>query len=186
MGKHVLMVFAAALALVIAACFHTAALTKGKTAGEPRRLEPTSEALPDSLFPQPGPTAADNSRCYVCHINFATEELTLVHAKGGVGCEKCHGLSDPHCSDEDNITPPDIMYPRGEINAACMKCHPRAEIGRVPEHKETLAAASGPKTVCTDCHGEHRLAHRTRRWDRKTRKLIEDDNVRMIRAENLK
>ena len=33
---------------------------------------------------------------------------------------------------------------------------------------------------CTDCHGMHRMAHRTRRWDKITRKLIKDDGVRMM------
>ena len=115
---------------------------------------------------------ADNSRCYVCHINYHEDELTSMHAKADIGCEHCHGASDAHCSDEDNITPPDIMYPAEKINSSCKSCHPDGKLG-------------GGKKYCTDCHGEHRLSHRTRRWDKATGKLIEDDNVRMLTDEML-
>jgi len=115
---------------------------------------------------------ADNSRCYVCHINYQDDELTSLHAKADIGCERCHGASDAHCSDEDNITPPDIMYPAEKINSFCKSCHPDAKLG-------------GGKKYCTDCHGEHRLNHRTRKWDRETGNLIEDDKVRMMTDEML-
>lgn len=115
---------------------------------------------------------ADNSRCFVCHINFVEDKLTSMHAKADIGCEHCHGASDAHCSDEDNITPPDIMYPAEKINSFCKSCHPDAKLG-------------GDKKYCTDCHGEHRLSHRTRKWDKATGELIEDDNVRMLTDEML-
>ncbi len=116
---------------------------------------------------------ADNSRCYVCHINYEVDVLTSMHAKADIGCERCHGSSDAHCSDEDNITPPDIMYPANKINSFCKSCHPEGKLG-------------GGKKYCTDCHGEHRLSYRTRRWDKTTGKLIEDDKVRMMTDEMLK
>ena len=115
---------------------------------------------------------ADNSRCFVCHINYEVDELTSMHAKADIGCEHCHGASDAHCSDEDNITPPDIMYPAEKINSFCKSCHPDGKLG-------------GGKKFCTDCHGEHRLSHRTRKWDKSTGKLIEDDKVRMLTDEML-
>lgn len=118
-----------------------------------------------------GPVA-DNSRCYVCHINYEVDELTSMHAKADIGCEHCHGSSDAHCSDEDNITPPDIMYPANKINSFCKSCHPDGKLG-------------GGKKYCTDCHGDHRLSRRTRKWDKATGKLIEDDNVRMLTDEML-
>ena len=110
---------------------------------------------------------ADNSRCHVCHINYEDEELAVTHARAGVGCERCHGASDAHCSDEDNITPPDIMYPPDKVNSFCKSCHPEGKLG-------------GDKKYCTDCHGEHRLGYRTRKWDKETGKLIQDDKVRML------
>ena len=118
-----------------------------------------------------GPVA-DNSRCYVCHVNYQEDDLTSIHAKADIGCERCHGASDAHCSDEDNITPPDIMYPAEKINSFCKSCHPKAQLG-------------GGKKYCTECHGEHRLSHRTRKWDKATGKLIEDDKVRMMTDEML-
>jgi hypothetical protein len=105
---------------------------------------------------------ADNSRCYVCHINYEVEELTSMHAKANVVCEHCHGASNAHCLDKDNITPPDIMYPAEKVNSSCKSCHPDGKLG-------------GGKKYCTDCHGEHRLSHRTRMWDKETGKLLEED-----------
>ncbi len=113
--------------------------------------------------------AADNSRCQVCHINFSDEVLAVTHARANISCEQCHGACDAHCSDEDNITPPDIMYPPEKINDFCKSCHPKAKLGE-------------GKKFCTDCHGEHRLSYRTRKWDKTTGKLIEDDKVRMLKS----
>ncbi len=125
---------------------------------------------------------ADNSRCLVCHMNFEVEELAQVHAEAGIGCEDCHGSSDAHCSDEDNVTPPDKIYGPADVNPSCRECH-KDLAGSPPSakaHKKILAG--GSSTRCTDCHGKHRLPVRTRRWDPKTGKLIKDDKVRMIRA----
>jgi hypothetical protein len=119
----------------------------------------------------PGPLA-DNSRCYVCHINYEVEELTSMHAKADVGCERCHGASDAHCSDKDNMTPPDIMYPAEKVNSFCKSCHPDGKL-------------SGGKKFCTDCHGEHRLSRRTRRWNKTPGKLIEEHDVQMQTDEML-
>ncbi len=118
-------------------------------------------------FSLPTGPVADNSRCHVCHINYEDEKLAVVHARANVSCEKCHGSSNAHCSDEDNITPPDIMYPAEKINDFCKTCHPNSKLG-------------GDKKYCTDCHGEHRLGYRTRKWDKATGKLLKDDKVRMI------
>jgi hypothetical protein len=130
-----------------------------------------------------GPVA-DNSRCHVCHINYSEEELAVSHARANVGCEQCHGASDAHCSDEDNVTPPDKMYPLEEINSSCMTCHSRQTI-ETQMHEEILSGAATDKKYCTDCHGAHRLGYRTRRWNKSTGELIEDDNVRMMSDEML-
>ena len=114
---------------------------------------------------------ADNSRCHVCHMNYEDEELAVVHARANIGCEKCHGSSDAHCSDEDHLTPPDVMYPLSKINPSCMECHPRDTIDIVP-HQPIFDGTAGEGTKhCTDCHGSHRLARRTRTWDKATGKL---------------
>lgn len=119
---------------------------------------------------------ANNSRCHVCHLNYETEELAVAHARADLGCEACHGASDAHCSDEDNITPPDILFPEARIEPFCTECHDSLGEG----HERERARAAPGKPLCTDCHGDHRLSHRTRRWDRVTGELIEDDSVRMI------
>lgn len=106
----------------------------------------------------------DNSFCYVCHANFQGEGISLDHEVAGIGCSTCHGPSGAHNSDEDGLKPPDIMYTKQRIDSSCMKCHP--------------TATSHPPKTCTDCHGDHVMASRTRRWDKDTGELIWDDGVR--------
>ncbi len=130
----------------------------------PLRLE---DDINSQQLTLPSGPVADNSRCHVCHLNYAEEELAVVHARANIGCEQCHGACDAHCSDEDNITPPDTMFAMEKINSFCKSCHADAQLG-------------GGKKYCTDCHGDHRLDYRTRRWDKSTGQLIEDDSVRMM------
>jgi hypothetical protein len=126
--------------------------------------------------------AADNSRCHVCHINYSEEALAVTHARANISCEQCHGSSDAHCGDEDNITPPDIMYAAEKIRPFCMHCHTKEKID-IAVHKKVLSDTSA-KGICTNCHGEHRLGYRTRKWDKTTGKLIQDDKVRMTDQPN--
>lgn len=116
---------------------------------------------------------ADNDRCLTCHLNYAKEELAVIHQRVGFGCAKCHGACDEHIADESwasggNGTAPDIMYPREKINPACMKCHPKEDIITQKKHKALFASTDGKdkQKVCTDCHGEHRLdpARRKCKW----------------------
>jgi len=126
-----------------------------------------------------------NSFCITCHYGFDEEKLALDHQLAGIGCERCHGESQRHRSDESNITPPEIMYPKAKINPTCMMCHPRHEIKDVKEHAALLAGAQttfdeakesgagGQNKYCTDCHGkQHRINVRTVRWDKATGKLL--------------
>ncbi|MHB8951479.1 MAG: multiheme c-type cytochrome [Pirellulaceae bacterium] len=122
------------------------------------------------------PSVAENSACYVCHDNFQQEQLVTQHVDGDVGCVDCHGKSYDHRNDENNITPPDVMFPRHKIDASCVDCHethdvPAAEIvARLRERLPRLAQSQD--LACTDCHGFHRLAHRTVIWDRATGELL--------------
>jgi len=114
-----------------------------------------------------GESAADNSRCFVCHVNYMQEKLAVTHASANLGCASCHGPSDAHIADESwgsggNGTAPDIMYPRDKINPSCMTCHPKDKID-TPEHGAVLAGTPEQK-VCTDCHGNHRLPQRRCKW----------------------
>jgi hypothetical protein len=135
--------------------------------GEPVKPEPGGQS--------DGPVA-DNSACFVCHGNFQDESLANVHAKANVGCVKCHGNSLAHRSDEDNITPPDIMIPQAMIDKACHKCH---EDHNVPAKKVVAQwqkrcpqKTDASQIVCVDCHGEHRMKVRTVLWDKQTGKLL--------------
>jgi len=117
---------------------------------------------------------APDKACFVCHDNYSREKISRKHRAREDddgkdddehlkparlrpkrnGCAGCHGPSLAHRMDEDNVTTPDLMYARGEVEAACLRCH-------VPHKKETdrddeQKAPLPPDPVCTDCHGRHR------------------------------
>jgi hypothetical protein len=125
-----------------------------------------------------------NQFCSACHYGFMDEELARTHERAGIGCERCHGESERHRSDENNATPPQIMYPKSKINPTCMMCHPRHEINHVAQHQELLAGArtvfdsadqGGNRMYCTDCHApKHRINFRTVRWNKDTGELIKE------------
>ena len=139
------------------------------------KAEPVAEQAKHELF-------VANPFCAACHYGFDEEELALNHELAGIGCERCHGESERHRSDEDNITPPEIMYPKARINPTCMMCHPRGEINHVSHHKPLLAGAktvfdpeaASRKIYCTGCHAKrHRINVRTIRWNKATGELLE-------------
>jgi hypothetical protein len=136
-------------------------------------LLPVTPATTSSAFVASGAAAEhgfskDNSRCFVCHANFQEEPLAGWHAKAGVGCETCHGASDAHCADESNLTAPDMIFAKEEVGDACLTCH---AVGR-PEIGKHFAAGKCEKNDCMRCHGAHKMAVRTREWDKKTRQLL--------------
>ena len=140
------------------------------------KTEPQQKDQPLLLLDEPqekhdnGKPVADNSRCAVCHINLIKEELAAKHAKAGVGCAKCHGESDAHIADESwasggNGTPPEIMYPKDKINSGCMNCHKAEKVFvKIKSHKQDVQAMRDGKLVCTECHGEHKMANRKCKW----------------------
>jgi len=140
----------------------TAAVAESKPAAEAPLLledEPTEGTQSDS--------GADNSRCFVCHMNYMAEKLAVAHARAGIGCAQCHGPSDAHIADESwasggNGTAPDIMYPRDKIDPSCLACHSKEKID-TPQHQTVFANPPGTG-VCTDCHGTHRLPQRRCKW----------------------
>jgi len=136
----------------------------------------TGSAAPHNLPARAKPREAvpreptiDNGRCFVCHANYQEEPLVQFHAAGGIGCEKCHGESKTHTNDEDNVTAPQVMYPREKINAACLGCHAGFQYVREPD---PVPGAPAGGVVCTDCHFKHRLPRRDRVWDKNTGKLL--------------
>ena len=115
---------------------------------------------------------ANNSSCHVCHMNYEEDKLAVRHARIGVGCVKCHGESSAHCNDENNVTPPDLMYPAGKISPSCMRCHPAQKLAAADMHTLHFVGTAEEKKRCTECHGSHRLARRSVRWDKATGKLL--------------
>lgn len=119
---------------------------------------------------------ADNQACYVCHANYEEEALVGWHAEEDVGCVDCHGDSFAHRNDENNTTPPDVMFPRKKIDSNCGECHEDHDvaadkvIARFIERK--LGKVAPKELVCTDCHGHHRLKLRTVVWNKETGELI--------------
>lgn len=146
---------------------------------------------------EPGGPVADNRRCFVCHANydFFDEPVAFVHAKANIGCVRCHGESSRHSTDEDGLTAPDQMYAKSRIRFNCLGCHDyaklvasdaskkdRADLTEKPDHQAVLDGTA-EKKFCTDCHGEHRLTHRTRVWDKRTSQLIyRDSTPKMLRS----
>lgn len=133
------------------------------------------EKLPEAPKQEQSHSAINNA-CFVCHGNYREEELATTHAKNKVGCMECHGESLDHRNDENNTTPPDVMYPWEEINNYCRKCHkqhdaPAREV--VARWKQRCPQKTDPeKIVCTDCHGDHRLKRRSVQWNKKTGELL--------------
>lgn len=125
--------------------------------------------------PDPNDEPADNSYCYVCHVNYKREPLAAQHRDAGVGCMDCHGFSDDHSADEDALTAPDVMFPAGQVNPFCFRCH---QPGGAERQRLAPRRAAAPTGVCTTCHGAHRLEFRTRRWNKTTGELIYDDGMR--------
>jgi len=164
------------LALTASCCFEKR--IEDVSVEKPAAGEPVEQEVVEKTF-----TA--NEFCAACHYAFDEEELARTHQKAGIGCERCHGESERHRSDEDNVTPPEIMYPRNKIIPTCMMCHPRHEIEQVGPHKQLLAGAKtifdsdsqtkGRQMYCTTCHAkEHRINVRTIRWNKATGELLED------------
>lgn len=127
--------------------------------------------------------SADNSFCIVCHLNYKKERLVTLHRPAGVGCETCHGISDKHSEDEDNLIPPDVLFAKKSVVPFCSQCHAKKKLVQDnDDHKSFFAQQrSQASKTCTDCHAmHHTLKVRTRRWDKNTRKLQWYDGVRMM------
>lgn len=110
-----------------------------------------------------------NDPCYMCHMLFTDEEISVAHLKAGFPCSHCHGKSLAHMADETFSTAPDVVYSKDEVNSFCRTCHPlhpnvppenlvQVWLARNSELFETGYAEK--EVVCTDCHGSHRIARR--------------------------
>ncbi len=145
-----------------------------------------AEGNPESHgYVRPAGSFTANQFCKACHFDFDEEEMVLDHKAAGIGCERCHGESLRHRSDEANLTPPELMYPKERINPTCMMCHPRHTIRHVENHQPILETGlsvfetqepdeSDHAKYCTNCHGpHHRMNRRTIRWNKYTGELLQ-------------
>jgi hypothetical protein len=138
-----------------------------------------------------------NTKCYVCHPDLKTEELTTSHLDMDVTCDECHGLSTEHMHDEMLMTQPDLLFGRSEVNKMCSNpsCHkpgPERSVYGLADHDPVAVEDFFKKwrgrirpngravthdSVCTDCHGTHNIT--------KPIKLSEDEqSVEWIAAFN--
>lgn len=121
----------------------------------------------------------ENSKCYVCHPDMKTEEISTDHIDMGVSCDVCHGPSTEHMHDEMLMTEPDLKFGREEVERMCSNpsCHKpggdREVYGRQDHLNPTAVEAFFEKwtgrmrpngravthdSVCTDCHGTHNIS----------------------------
>lgn len=121
----------------------------------------------------------ENSKCYVCHPDMKTEELTTDHLDMDVTCDECHGPSTEHMHDEMLMTEPDLKFGRSEVERMCSNptCHKPGgdrEIYGRQDHMNPAAVetffekwtgrirpngrAVNHNSVCTDCHGTHNIS----------------------------
>ena len=120
-----------------------------------------------------------NSKCYVCHPDMKTEEISTAHLEMDVTCDECHGASTEHMHDEMLMTEPDLLFGRSEVakmcsNPTCHKPGDGRELYSRQDHKNQDAVeafyqkwtgrmrpngrAVNPKSICTDCHGTHNIS----------------------------
>ncbi len=121
--------------------------------------------------------AAGNAACFVCHANYRTEWLVSRHAEADVGCVKCHGESAAHQNDENNTTAPEIMYSADKIGPFCRGCHKAPQKDDAGRKEGELDKPDPGRTVCTNCHGDHRMKVRTVIWDKQSGKLLQTNRA---------
>jgi hypothetical protein len=117
---------------------------------------------------------ASNAQCLVCHGDLRREAIAADHLDAAVTCVACHGESVEHIQDEMQMTTPDRLFGRKEVEAACSGCHAGAGgIYRRSDHKDPNSVkafydkwlgkvrpngrAITADSICTDCHGRHNV-----------------------------
>ena len=140
------------------------------------------------LLDEPGETEkvlteaeSNNATCYVCHANYADEPLAQWHAKANYACSDCHGESIAHKNDENHQTPPDRMYPAGEIGGACQKCHTSNDVQTEEVIRRWLQHTDNKRTIglCEICHNSHDVpaADVVRKWQERTGQKKEEKPI---------
>lgn len=119
---------------------------------EPLLLDDPNEEQLTAALTQ---AATENMACFVCHGNYRAEFLTERHATANVGCVNCHGDSFAHCNDENNTTPPEIMYAAEKIDPFCQSCHDAHDIpAKTIIARWIKQKAKKSDATCEGCHKE--------------------------------
>ena len=113
--------------------------------------------------PPASPENNANALCYTCHLGLKDEEITAKHIVKDITCTICHGPSVEHMHDEMQVTKPDRLYGRAEIDPACAYCHKaHKDPNKVEVFRKEWLGKTRPngrviteKSICTDCHGSH-------------------------------
>jgi len=126
-----------------------------------------------TLFPVLGVCQGQNGSegnvlCYTCHLGLQDEEITAKHAVQGITCTSCHGPSVDHMHDEMQVTKPDRLFGRSEVEGMCGTCHEgHNDVKKVEAFRERWLGKTRPngrlittKSICTDCHGTHNYIRR--------------------------
>jgi len=103
----------------------------------------------DHQAPEQQKPALVFSRCTMCHVDIQEQVGQGRHA--ALGCESCHGDSQPHVSDEHNNVKPDRVFTPETSSELCGECH--------QEQLQKARAQAGPKPIspCITCHSGHRI-----------------------------
>lgn len=97
--------------------------------------------------------ANENAACFVCHANYQSEFLANSHARANISCFNCHGESSAHQNDENNITPPEILYSADKIDSFCRGCHKIHDISPRDIIADWMKKKAEKKnTSCKGCH----------------------------------
>ncbi|MGD0536400.1 MAG: hypothetical protein ABSC03_02015 [Verrucomicrobiota bacterium] len=91
---------------------------------------------------------AGKPACEICH----DEEFRKL-AKGshkGLSCEGCHGPSQAHSDDPDDLA----VRPKKEPFSTCTRCH-EFNVSRPKWHKQIVTRTHYTGDKCTDCHVPH-------------------------------
>lgn len=120
--------------------------------------------------PKAVPRPADNRLCLVCHEALTEELISRVHEKHGILCIDCHGPSTLHMEDEMQMTKPDVLFGRGEVESYCQGCHSQhkdqAKVEKFRQDNWGRDLSNGRvvnnASICTDCHGRHNIGHEKR------------------------
>jgi hypothetical protein len=96
--------------------------------------------------------------CELCHIDVEDEFAPSPHFAEKIACVDCHGFSEGHLADENNDIKPDVVFNRENTDPLCKECH------ACSRSKDSQPAKAPPEgaAICTDCHGHHDLALKTK------------------------